>query len=121
MAQENIVKVKSFDFAVKTVKLAYLIQKEKKEFDLTRQIIRSSTSISANLEESIGGQSEKDFLLKVSISYKEARETEYWLRLMLAVGLITKEQQNDLLLNVQELLRLLGAIRKTMKNKIHGN
>jgi len=62
MAQENIVQKKSFEFAVKAVKLAYAVQKEKKEYDLTRQIIRSATSIGANLEESMGGQSDKDFL-----------------------------------------------------------
>ena len=119
MAQDNIVQKKSFDFAVKVVKLAYQIQKEKKEYDLSRQIIRSATSIGANIEESMGGQSDKDFLHKVSISYKEARETEYWLRLMLEVELISKDQQEELLENVREILRLLGAIRRTMKKKLN--
>lgn len=118
MAQENIVQKKSFDFAVKVVRLAYKVQKERNEYDLTRQIIRSATSIGANIEESMGGQSDKDFLHKVSISYKEARETEYWLRLMLEVELITKTEQTELLENVREILRLLGAIRRTMKRKL---
>ena len=119
MSQDNIVQRKSFEFAVKVVKLAYSVQKERKEYDLTRQIIRSATSIGANLEESMGGQSDKDFLHKVSISYKEARETEYWLRLMLEVELISKDQQEELLENIQEILRLLGAIRRTMKKKLN--
>lgn len=119
MTQENIVQKKSFEFAVKAVNLAYAVQKEKKEYDLTRQIIRSATSIGANLEESMGGQSDKDFLHKVSISYKEARETEYWLRLMLEVELISKGQHEELLENVKEILRLLGAILRTMKKKLN--
>ena len=64
MEKENIVKNKSFDFAVKVVRLAYKVQKEKKEYDLSRQIIRSATSIGANIEESMGGQSNKDFCIK---------------------------------------------------------
>jgi four helix bundle protein len=118
MEKENIVKNKSFDFAVKVVRLAYQIQKEKKEYDLSRQIIRSATSIGANIEESMGGQSNKDFLHKISISYKEARETDYWLRLMLEVELITKVEQESLLKDAQEILRLLGAIRRTMQQKV---
>lgn len=118
MAQENIVQQKSFDFAVKVVKIAYQIQNEKKEFDLSRQIIRSGTSIGANIEESMGGSSDKDFLHKISISYREARETEYWVRLLFEVDLISIETKNELLKEIQELLRLLGAIRRTMKERL---
>ena len=118
MSNDNVVQNKSFEFAVKAVRLAYRIQKEKKEYDLSRQIIRSASSIGANIEESMGGQSNKDFLHKVSISYKEARETEYWLRLMFEVDLISENDKNELLEDVREILRLLGAIRRTMKLKI---
>ena len=75
MERDNVVQKKSFDFAVKAIKLSYKIQKQHKEFDLSRQLIRSSSSIGAIIEESMGGQSDKDFLHKVSISYKEARES----------------------------------------------
>ena len=66
---ENVVQIKSFAFAAKVIKIAYEIQKNKKEYNLTRQIIRSSSSIGANIEESMGGQSDRDFLSKISISY----------------------------------------------------
>lgn len=118
MPQDNIVQKKSFDFAVRVVRLAYDIQKNKKEYDLSRQIIRSATSIGANIEESMGGQSEKDFLHKVSISYKEARETEYWIRLMHEVDLIQEKDKTELLSDIREILRLLGAIRRTMQKKL---
>lgn len=118
MEKENIVQKKSFDFAVKVAKVAYQIQNERREFDLSRQIIRSGTSIGANIEESMGGSSDKDFLHKISISYREARETEYWVRLLFEVDLISINTKNELLSDIQELLRLLGSIRKTMKERL---
>ncbi len=118
MERDNVVQKKSFDFAVKAIKLSYKIQKQHKEFDLSRQLIRSSSSIGANIEESMGGQSDKDFLHKVSISYKEARESEYWLKLMHEVDLISHNEKDELLNNVKEILRLLGAIKRTMQKKI---
>ena len=84
MKQENIIQVKTFDFAVRIVNLYKYLCEEKKEFILSKQILRSSTSIGANIEESIGEQSDRDFLTKVTIAYKEARETVYWLKLLLA-------------------------------------
>ena len=73
---------KSYEFALTVVKLCYSIQNDKKEFILSKQLLRSATSIGANMEEAIGGQSNKDFLHKVSIAYKEARESHYWIRLI---------------------------------------
>ena len=75
--KKSIVKDKSYLFALKIVKLSQDLVKYKKEFVLSRQILRSGTSICANIEEALGGQSEKDFKAKLSISYKEARETDY--------------------------------------------
>jgi len=119
MEKENVVQSKSFASAAKVIRVAYQIQKDKKEYDLSRQIIRSASSIGANIEESIGGQSDKDFLSKISISYKEARETDYWIRLMFEVELINEVTKTELLNEIREILRLLGAIRRTMKNKIN--
>lgn len=80
--RDNVVQIKSFSFAVRIINMyKYLISK-KNEFVLSKQLLRSGTSIGANIEEAIGGQSDKDFLHKVSISYKEARECIYWLKLL---------------------------------------
>ena len=76
---ENAVQIKSFAFAIRIVRLYQFLQEEKKEFVLSKQILRSGTSIGANIEEGEGGFSKKDFAAKMGISYKEARETKYWL------------------------------------------
>ena len=86
--KENIIQQKSFLFAIRIINLYKHLTNEKKEFVLSKQILRSGTSIGANIEESIGGQSDKDFLSKISISYKEARETIYWLKLLKETGYI---------------------------------
>jgi len=80
MIKYNIIAEKSYSFAERIVKLYKYIVEEKREYTLSKQILRSSTSIGANIEEARGAQSDKDFLSKVSISYKEFRKTEYWLR-----------------------------------------
>ena len=108
---------KSYDFALTVVKLCYAIQNDKKEFILSKQLLRSATSIGANMEEAIGGQSAKDFLHKVSIAYKETRESHYWIRLMGDSGLIESTEKEELLEKVDELLRILGSIQKTIRNK----
>ena len=84
MKKENIIQQKSFAFALRIVHLYRYLTNEKKEFVLAKQALRSGTSIGANIEEAIGAQSEKDFLSKLSIAYKEARETKYWLNLLKA-------------------------------------
>lgn len=80
----NLMLEKSFSFALRTVKLYQHLSEKKKEFVLSKQVLRSGTSIGANLEESRGAQSSSDFQAKISIAYKEARETSYWLRLLFA-------------------------------------
>lgn len=74
---------KSVEFAVRIIKLAQFLKSEKKEYILADQIMRSGTSIGANVEEANGGISKKEFIQKMSISYREARETKYWLELLL--------------------------------------
>ena len=78
MKKENPALDKSYAFALKVVKLCFEIQNEQKEYILTRQLLRSGTSVGANTEEAIGAQSDKDFLHKISIAYKETREAHYW-------------------------------------------
>ena len=119
MKKENPLLDKSYSFAVRISKLCFRIQKEKKEYNLTKQLLRSGTSIGANVEEAIGGQSEKDFYHKLTISYKEARESHYWIRLMVDVDLIEKDLKDDLLQDVDELLRIIGSIQKTMRLKMN--
>ncbi|MEN9598637.1 MAG: hypothetical protein RL596_948, partial [Bacteroidota bacterium] len=93
-------------------------QKEKKEFALAKQILRSGTSIGANIEESIGAQSRKDFLSKISIAYKETRETHYWLRLLNDSDFLTDKEFKSLSADCEELLKIIGAIQTTTKKTI---
>ena len=117
MKQDNIIQEKSFAFAVRIVNLYKYLCEEKKEFVLSKQILRSGTSIGANIEESIGGQSDRDFLMKVTIAYKEARETVYWLKLLFATEYLSKEQAESLLKDAEEICKILGKIQLTMKNR----
>jgi len=121
MAKYNILQDKSFAFAIRIVNLYKYLCDEKKEFVLSKQILRCGTSIGANIEEAIGGQSDKDFLSKLSISYKEARETIYWLRLMLATGFITQEQSESILQDAEEISKILAKIKITTSKKLSLN
>ena len=118
MAKYNILQEKSFAFAVRIVKLYKFLYEEQKEYVLSKQILRSGTSIGANIEEGIAGQSDKDFLSKLSISYKEARETVYWLKLFFAADYLTKEQVDSLIFDAEELCKILSKIITTTKDKL---
>lgn len=119
MPKQNIVQEKSYQFAVKIVKVCRKLQVEEKEYILSRQLLKSGTSIGANIEESIAGQSAKDFVSKLSISYKEARESKYWIRLLFDSELISENNKVELLKDVEEILKLLGAIKRTMQKRIN--
>jgi four helix bundle protein len=94
----------------------YLIGKGT-EKALLLQVLRSGTSIGANIEEAMGASSSRDFVNKLSISYKEARETRYWLRLLKDTQLLEPTQATSLLADCNELIRIIGSIQKTMKTK----
>lgn len=79
MKSDNIIQKKSFEFAIRIVKAYKYLKNEKREFIMSKQLLRSGTSIGANIEESIGGQSRADFIHKISVSYKEVRESLYWI------------------------------------------
>ena len=115
---ENIIKIKSFSFALRVVKMCQFLSVEKKEFVLSKQLLRSGTSIGANIEESIGGQSEKDFLAKLSISYKEARETIYGLKLLKETEYISEVEFESIHNEAEEICKILAKIIITLKNKI---
>ena len=118
MTEDNPIQTKSYAFALRIVKLYRYHCDEKKEFVLSKQIVRSGTSIGANVEEAIGGQSNKDFLSKMSIAYKEARETHYWLRLLRDSSILDANQAESNLEDCEELLKLSGSIIRTTKSKI---
>jgi len=117
MAKYNILQEKSFDFAIRIIKLYKFLCEEKKEFIISKQIVRCGTSIGANIEEAIGGQSDKDFLSKLSVSYKEARETIYWLRLLIATNYLLPEQADSLLQDADDICKILAKIKITTSKK----
>ena len=114
--KENVLLEKSFAFAVRVVKAYKYLAEEKKEFVLSKQFLRSGTSIGANSEEAIGGQSKADFVSKISIAYKEARETNYWIRLLKATDYFDETQSKSLLDDLEELLKIIGKIQITTKS-----
>jgi four helix bundle protein len=116
MKNDNVVQIKSYAFAVRIIKVFKYLSEQKKEFVLSKELLRCGTSIGANIEEAIGGQSEKDFFAKLTISYKEARETHYWIKLLKDTDYLTVEEADSLLKDVDELLRIIGSIQKTLRN-----
>ena len=111
----GITEEKSFAFAVRIVKAAKEVQEQHKEYDLTRQLIRSGTSIGANVSEAQKAQSRKDFIAKLSIASKEAEETRYWVRLLIATEYLGASAGREILKDVDELIRLLTSSVKTLQ------
>ncbi len=116
--KNNIIQEKTFNFAVRTINVYKYLTNKKKEFVLSKQLLRSGTSIGANVEESIGGQSDKDFISKISIAYKEARETTYWIKLLEATDYLSIQEAQSLINDVDEICKILGSIQITMKKKL---
>lgn len=116
--KENLIKVKSFNFALRIVKMYQYLCEQKKEFVLSKQILRSGTSIGANIREAEQGQSKADFIHKLSISLKEANETDYWLELLFRSNYIDDSDYISMKADVDELLKLLVSIIKTSKSNL---
>jgi len=114
---ENVVVEKSFEFAVRIVKLCRYLRNEKKENEIASQLLRSGTSIGANIKEAQEGQSKNDFVSKMNIALKEASETEYWLKLLYKTGDLTEQQYESIKTECKELLKLLTAIIKSSKKE----
>ena len=115
--KENIIKNKSFDFAMRIVKLyKYLIEK-RKEFILSKQLLKSGAAIGALVRESEHAESKADFIHKLSISLKEANESDYWLELLFKSNYIDEKEYSSLKNDSDEILRLLVSIIKTSKGK----
>lgn len=118
MKETNPVLHKSFQFALRIVSLCQSLNRGSTESVLARQVLRSGTSIGANVEEAVGGQSRADFYSKMTIAYKEARETSYWLRLLGDSGTIPREACEPLQADLEELLRIIGSIQITTKRRM---
>lgn len=117
MKSENQIVDRSFQFAVRIVKLYKHLCSEQKEYTLSKQLLRSGTSIGANIAESQQAQSNADFISKLSIALKETTETKYWLRLMQATDYLTEKQAASMLTDCSELEALLVAILRRLRAK----
>ena len=112
--EENIILTKTYNFALRIIELYKYLSKEKKEYTLSKQILKSGTSIGANSEETVGSISKKEFRANFFIAYKEARETHYWIRLLKDSGYIDPELAISLIEDLDQILKILGAILKTV-------
>jgi len=117
MKRNNVVVKKSFKFSIKVVKFADQLNKNK-DYSIANQLLRCGTSIGANVEKAMGAQSRKDFLSKISIAYKEARETYYWLRL---ISETRSFNLSDLTEKAEKLIKILASIKKTTERSLRNN
>ena len=120
MKENNVIVDKSKTFAVRIIKLYKYLCENKKEYVLSKQLLRSGTSIGANVKEAIRGQSKADFIAKMSIALKEASETEYWLELLHETDFIDKKKFDSIYADNNELLKLLMSIVKSSKERREG-
>jgi four helix bundle protein len=118
--KENIILKKSYDFALEIVQL-YKILAEQKEYVLSKQLLRSGTSIGANVHEAVAAESKKDFIHKLGIAAKEARETLYWLNLLRDSNYINQEQFEVLHTSCNSLIKILNSIILTTKQRYFSN
>ena len=118
--KDNIIVQKSYAFALEIIKL-YKILVDKKEFVLSKQILRSGTSIGANIHEAVASESKKDFVHRLGIAVKEARETSYWLSLLRDSSYITNDEFNRLNISCDEIIKILNSIILTTKERYFAN
>ena len=113
--KDSPLKDKSYQFAIRVVKLSQFLQKDKKEFVLSKQVLRSGTAVGALIREAEFGQSKADFTNKMSIALKEANETEYWFSLLMDTEFISEDQFVSLQSDCKELIAMLVSTVKTSK------
>ena len=116
--KENTIKIKSRDFAIRIIKCYQYLTENKSEFIMSKQMLRSGTSIGANVRESINAQSRPDFISKLSIALKEAEETDYWLELLLATGYLNDKEYQSIQDECTEIIKMLTSIIKSSKGII---
>jgi four helix bundle protein len=114
---ENAILIKSKTFAVRIIKLHQHLCSQSREFVMSKQLLRSGTSIGANVREAVNAYSKKEFSAKMSIALKEAGETAYWLELLVETDYITKAQFDSIYADTEELIRLLVSIVKTSRTE----
>lgn len=119
--KQNPLKVKSFQFALKIVKLYTFLSEQKREYVLSKQLLRSGTSIGANIREAQNAQSKADFIHKFSISQKECDETLYWLELLNQSGFLEEKDFDTIYAEAMELLKMLRSSILTTKQNIHNS
>lgn len=117
MKEGNIIKEKSKVFALRIIKLYKYLTITKKEYILSKQVLRSGTSIGANITEANAGQSKKDFIAKIYIAHKESVETNYWLELLRDSSILEKEFVNSVLKDCEEICKILSKIQKTCNKR----
>lgn len=115
----NIIKDKSFAFAVRVVKLYKYLCEEKKEFVMSKQLLRSGTSVGANVREAVNAESKKDFIHKLAIAQKEADESYYWIELLKETAFIDEKEYQSLEADILELLKITKSIIITTKQKMN--
>jgi four helix bundle protein len=115
MKESNVIVEKSFQFGLRIVKLFLDLREHKIERELCVQLLKSGTSIGANIEEALGGSSRKDFIHKLEIAYREARETRYWLRLLKESELLESKLAESFTSDCEELIRILTSILNSSK------
>ncbi|MDR0865910.1 MAG: four helix bundle protein [Candidatus Symbiothrix sp.] len=118
MAKENVILTKTYDFSLFIVNIYRHLTENRKEYVLSKQLLRSATSIGANSEEASAGVSRKDFINKYQIAYKEAKESHYWLRLLRDSNWLELDKANDALLKCEEIIRIINAILQSSKISI---
>jgi len=118
LKKENLIQTKSYNFAIRIVKLYKFLIEKRKEFVLSKQVLRSGTSIGANVEEAISALSKADFVARMGIAFKEARETHFWLRLLRDSGYLSTAQAESMLQVLDEILRIISSIIVTSKSKL---
>ncbi len=116
--KENIIKEKSFSFAVRIVKLSRFLNEQKKEYVLSKQLLRSGTAIGALVREAEQAESKADFIHKMSIALKEANETDYWIELLFHSKIISQLEFEAIKPDIIELIKLLISIIKTSKSRV---
>jgi four helix bundle protein len=118
--KDNVIKIKSFAFALRIVKLFQFLQNDKKEFVLSKQLLRSGTAIGALIREGLQAESRADFIHKFSIAQKEADESDYWIELLYHSNYLDENQFKSINADITELKKLLSSIIITTKqNKIN--
>ncbi|NJO00858.1 MAG: four helix bundle protein [Bacteroidia bacterium] len=119
--RENIIKDKSLRFAIRIVNLYKLLSGERKEFVMSKQLLRSGTSVGANIQEAQNGESKADFIHKLGIAQKETNETLYWLELLKETDYIAKEEFESMHSDATEILKIIRTIILNTKKNIHNS